>query len=108
MNRTIVIIAGLYLSLGALDAMATNTAAMKEIKEYCNSMQDEGISSEEANQLVEDCIREQSEYVQNNPEPETIDCYSQAEEIIQSKLDTDPEAETRYDELVEECLSSQN
>jgi len=109
-------------------AQTSSAQSIKDIQEYCQSMSGSGISDEDSKAFVNDCIAEQSSYLEQEfpseqyeesnsyedsyqePQYEQEDygqeqnCYAKVDENIQKLLDNDPNAAFDYDQLVDKCL----
>ena len=125
-------ITGLLLCLSF--AQTASAQSIKDIQEYCQSMSGSGISDEDAKAFMDDCISEQSSYLEQEIPPEQYEdsngyeesnsyedsyqepqyeqedygqeqnCYAKVDENIQKLLDNDPNTAFDYDQLVDQCL----
>ena len=110
---------------------------VNDIKEYCQSMTGSGMTEEDLQSFMNDCIAEQSSYLEQDiqteqyednsyessydsayeepsyePEPQYEEdygrdqhCYAKVDEHIQKILDTDPNTDFDYDQLIDQCLN---
>lgn len=109
-------------------AQTASAQSIKDIQEYCQSMYGSGIVDEDSKAFINDCIAEQSSYLEQDvpseqyqesnhyedsyqePQYEQEDygqeqnCYAKVDENIQKLLDTDPNAAFDYDQLIDKCL----
>lgn len=105
--------------------------SVDDIQEYCQSMTSAGVSEEELQSFMNDCIAEQRSYVDQDIQPELYEdnnyestndsnyadtqyqesyeqdqhCYAKVDDHIQILLDTDPNSDFDYDRLLEQCLN---
>ena len=127
-----IFIAGLLFCL--LFAQTASAQSIKDIQDYCQSMSGSGIMDEDSKAFIDDCIAEQSSYLEQEvpseqyqdsneyeesnsyedsyqePQYEQEDygqeenCYAKVDETIQKLLDNDPNAAFDYDQLIDKCL----
>ena len=113
----------------------TSAQSVNDIKEYCQSMTSSGMTEEDLQSFMNDCVAEQSSYFQPEADPEQYqepsyenndeneyeqnyeqsyepesyepdqNCYAKVDEHIQKLLDIDPNTEFDYDQLIDQCLS---
>ena len=72
------------LVFGLSTTQASFANSLSEAKDYCESLDVAGLAQEEASQVINDCIEEQSQYISEQEsdfeqEPQDIDCYQEAE-----------------------------
>lgn len=79
-----------------------------QAKEYCLSMVQDGTSDDETTEFVNQCMAEQSIYIEEAQEASKPDCYQQVDEAIQEKLDNDPNSSYEYEQLLDNCLNETN
>ena len=79
-----------------------------QAKEYCLSMVQDGTPDDEATEFVNQCMAEQSIYIDEAREASKPDCYQQVDEAIQEKLDNEPDSSYDYDQLLDNCLNQSN
>lgn len=79
-----------------------------QAKEYCLSMVQGGTPDDETTEFVNQCMAEQSVYIEEAREASKPDCYQQVDETIQEKLDSEPNSSYDYDQLLESCLKETN
>lgn len=140
-----VFISCLLFSMSALQMASAQS--INDIQEYCQSMGSSGMSQEDAKAFMDDCIAEQSSYLEQDMPAERYDdnsayenlsentydssydtayeesneqepqyeqddygyeqnCYAKVDEQIQTLLDSDPNSEFDYEQLLEQCLNS--
>ncbi|MFV1873923.1 MAG: hypothetical protein ACMZ64_11440 [Oleiphilus sp.] len=142
-----VFISCLLFSMSALQMASAQS--INDIQEYCQSMGSSGMSQEDAKTFMDDCIAEQSSYLEQDMPAEQYDdnsaydssyenssyedshseddrtgnsddtshyeqedygyeqnCYAKVDEKIQTLLDSDPNSEFDYEQLLEQCLNS--
>ncbi len=126
----------LLVCCGAMLATLASASSMQdEVMSYCQSMIQAGTPAEEARQIIDDCMNEQSSYMDvayqdsgddqdtsYDQEAETMesieneaqseanyvaqdDCYQLVDEDIQQKLDANPDYDYDYDVLLEQCFN---
>jgi len=115
--------------------------SVNDIKEYCQSMTGSGMTEEDLQSFMNDCIAEQSSYLEQDIQTEHYEdnsyessyensydsayeepsyeqepqyeedfgqdqrCYAKVDEHIQKILDTDPNTDFDYDQLIDQCLN---
>ncbi|UZE95388.1 hypothetical protein [Alkalimarinus alittae] len=79
-----------------------------QAKEYCLSMVQDGTPDAESTEFVSQCMSEQSAYIDEAIEASKPDCYQQVDEMIQEKMDSDPDSSYDYELLLDNCLSETN
>jgi len=93
------------LVFGLSTTQASFANSLSEAKDYCESLDVAGLAQEEASQVINDCIEEQSQYISEQEsdfeqEPQDIDCYQEAESAEQENEN----GESNYDELLQACF----
>ncbi|WP_250657049.1 hypothetical protein [Alkalimarinus coralli] len=80
---------------------------LQQAKEYCQSMLQDGTPDSDANDFVDQCVSEQMAYVDTDEDYEISepDCYQQIDNIVQDKLENDPDSSYDYDQLLNNCLN---
>lgn len=104
------------LAFGLFAAQSTLANPLSEAKAYCESMAGGGLTEEEANQLMNDCMDEQRQYISEQEtefeqeddsqeqEPQEVDCYEEAE----SRATENEYGESNYDDLLQACFDRLN
>lgn len=138
-SKPLLILSGALLCMSL--AQSASAQSIKDIQEYCQSMGGQGMSDEDSKAFIDDCIAEQSSYLEQDmpieqeyqdnssddnsyensyegpyeePQYETEDygleqnCYAKVDEQIQKLMDSDPNSEFDYDQLVEQCLTGKH
>lgn len=73
-----IVISGLILFLPF--AQQASAQSVKDIQEYCQSMAGSGMSEEDAKAFIEDCVAEQSSYLEQETQSEQYDDSNRYEE----------------------------
>lgn len=113
--------------------------SVDDIQAYCQSMTGSGLSEEDLQSFMNDCIAEQRSYLEQDVQTEHYEdntyenntyensyeetsyeqepqyepndyeqdqnCYAKVDEHIQKLLDTDPNSDFDYDQLIDQCLN---
>ena len=71
-------------------------------------MVQDGTSDDDAAEFENQCMSEQSIYIDEAREASKPDCYQQVDEAVQEQLDSDPNSSYDYELLLDNCLNESN
>lgn len=104
MKQSTIITSSFVAILWTLSPLAVSSPAVSEdIQTYCNQMAQGGLTEEETQLIIEECINEQSLYLTEAPMDRESECYTEVDEKFE-KLSEEGTEELDYESLFDQCM----
>lgn len=104
MRYTVLLALPLIFSVGASQG-SSNLEDTQMPVDYCESLILDGLTKEEAYQLLEECKSEQNSHLEERLPATEVDCYDQVGIYVEQNILKDPSQYIDYDDLLDKCLN---